>query len=164
MSKINVIMIGTGEYTTGYVHGAAADSDKRAGVVGLTMIDLRRRGIVEEISMVGTNGTKFPGLRQHLQASIGDAYKNMNLTIASYPANNVTCDTKAYLTAIDDHLPGDVVTVSTPDDTHFEIAMAAVERKCHVLIAKPLVKTLDQHRSLAIAARKKQCSRRDGSS
>lgn len=32
----------TGEYTTGYVHGSASDSDKSAGVVALTMVDLRR--------------------------------------------------------------------------------------------------------------------------
>lgn len=28
---VNVCMIGTGEYTTGYVHGGASDSDKGAG-------------------------------------------------------------------------------------------------------------------------------------
>lgn len=28
---VNLCMIGTGEYTTGYVHGGASDSDKGAG-------------------------------------------------------------------------------------------------------------------------------------
>lgn len=28
---VSVCMIGTGEYTTGYVHGGASDSDKGAG-------------------------------------------------------------------------------------------------------------------------------------
>ena len=37
------LMIGTGEYTTGYVGGCASDSDKGAGVVGLVMFDLRKR-------------------------------------------------------------------------------------------------------------------------
>ena len=27
--SVNVLMVGTGEYTTGYVHGSAAQSDKR---------------------------------------------------------------------------------------------------------------------------------------
>ena len=40
------LMVGTGEYTTGYVGGGAADSDKGAGVVGLVMFDLRKRGKV----------------------------------------------------------------------------------------------------------------------
>ena len=42
---INVLMIGTGEYTTGYVNGQASDSDKGAGVVALTMLDLKLKGI-----------------------------------------------------------------------------------------------------------------------
>lgn len=45
----------------------------------------------------------------------------------TFPADNVT-DPKAYLTAIKAFLPGDAVTIFTPDDTHFEIALAAIER------------------------------------
>jgi hypothetical protein len=43
------------EYTTGYVGGQAADSDKGAGVVALTMFDLRRRGKVDRLGMCGVN-------------------------------------------------------------------------------------------------------------
>lgn len=53
--KLNVLMVGTGEYTTGYVGGTAADSDKGAGVVALTMFDLRRRGKVDRVAMCGVN-------------------------------------------------------------------------------------------------------------
>ena len=55
----NVLMVGTGEYTTGYVGGTAADSDKGAGVVALTMFDLRRRGKVERVGMCGVNVRLF---------------------------------------------------------------------------------------------------------
>ena len=34
MSPINVLMIGTGEYTTGYVHGIASDLDIAQGRCG----------------------------------------------------------------------------------------------------------------------------------
>lgn len=54
-SKVNVLMVGTGEYTTGYVGGSAADSDKGAGVVALTMFDLRRRSKVDRLGMCGVN-------------------------------------------------------------------------------------------------------------
>ena len=54
-AKANVLMVGTGEYTTGYVGGTASDSDKGAGVVALTMFDLRRRGKVERVGMCGVN-------------------------------------------------------------------------------------------------------------
>lgn len=55
LSKANVLMIGTGEYTTGYVGGQAANSDKGAGVVALTMFDFRRRGKVDRVAMCGVN-------------------------------------------------------------------------------------------------------------
>ena len=55
--------IGTGEYTTGFVGSGGSASDKKVGVVGLTLFDLRRRGKVEKLGMVGVNGTKFPAIR-----------------------------------------------------------------------------------------------------
>ena len=69
---VNVLMVGTGEYTTGYVGGKAADSDKGAGVVGLVMMDLRTKGKTDRLAMAGVNGKKFPGIRAHMQRNIGD--------------------------------------------------------------------------------------------
>lgn len=152
VTKINVLMVGTGEYTTGYVHDAAAQSDKGAGVVALTMFELRRQGIVDRLLMAGTNGHKFPGIREHLQSQIADVYRDLSIGFDSFPADDVQ-DPKAYWAALEELTPGDVVTVFTPDDTHAEIAEAAIRRGCHVLIAKPLVKTLDDHLRLAQLAR-----------
>lgn len=58
MAALNVCMVGTGEYTTGFVGGGMSGSDKKVGVVGLTLFDLRRRGKVAKLSMVGTSGNK----------------------------------------------------------------------------------------------------------
>ncbi|MEO1974432.1 MAG: Gfo/Idh/MocA family oxidoreductase, partial [Pirellulaceae bacterium] len=145
-------MIGTGEYTTGYVHGKAAVSDKSAGVVALTCFDLRRRGKVDVLRMAGTNGTKFPGIRRHLAAVVGQVYRDMDIRFSSYPSDDVSCDPTAYCQGIDEMQPGDVAIVFTPDDTHFEIAMHAVQAGLHVLIAKPLTKTLEEHLDLARVA------------
>ncbi|CAJ1442173.1 unnamed protein product [Effrenium voratum] len=43
----------------------------------------------------------------------------------------------------------------TPDDTHFEICKAALEGGLHVLVTKPMVKTLAQHKELVSIARAK---------
>ena len=155
MSQVNVLMIGTGEYTTGFVHGAAADSDKGAGVVALTMFDLRRRGLVDRIAMAGTSGQKFPGVREHLKAKVADVYQGLDTQFASFPADSVDRDPNAYKLALEDTSPGDVVTIFTPDDTHYAIAREAVERGCHVLIAKPIVKTLEEHLDLLAASKAK---------
>ena len=149
------LMVGTGEYTTGYVHGAAAGSDKGAGVIGLTLFDLRSRGLAGRLAMAGTNGTKFPGIRGHLERVIGRRYGGLDVSFDSYPGGGIARDADAYLSALDTMRPGDVVTIFTPDDTHFAIAMAAVERGLHVLAAKPLVKTLDEHLKLMRAAEEK---------
>ena len=45
----NVLIIGTGEYTTGYSHGHSVQSDKKMGVVGLVFFDLRRRQKASDI-------------------------------------------------------------------------------------------------------------------
>eukprot|EP00386_Alphamonas_edax_P011619 GDKI01036661.1.p1 GENE.GDKI01036661.1~~GDKI01036661.1.p1 ORF type:complete len:423 (-),score=115.48 GDKI01036661.1:183-1451(-) len=153
-APLNILMCGTGEYTTGYVSGSEAAPDKRKGVVGLVVFDLKRRGKVgPRIGMVGVNGTKLPAVRAHLDAAIGNDYKGMDTTVETWPADNVPSDPEAYKSAIDTLKRGDGVIIFTPDDTHFDIAMYAVQRGIHVLVTKPAVKTVAQHQHLARAAR-----------
>lgn len=152
---VNVLMVGTGEYTTGYVGGTAADSDKGAGVVALTMFDLRRRHKVHRIGMCGVNGTKFPGIRQHMKRCIQDVYRDMNIDCDTFPSDT-EIDPHAYRTAIDTFQPGDIAIIFTPDDTHFDIAMACIRKGMHVMVTKPMVQTLHHHSLLAQAAQQHQ--------
>ena len=133
--SVDVLMIGTGEYTTGYVHGTASDSDKGAGVVALTMCDMRRRGKTKRIGLVGVNGKKFPGIRAHMKKNIADVYKDINIEMETFP-NDDTIDPEAYKIALDSFKKGDAVTIFTPDDTHYEIALECVKRGLHVLVTK----------------------------
>ncbi|THV53534.1 hypothetical protein BGAL_0048g00300 [Botrytis galanthina] len=153
LKPLNVLMVGTGEYTTGFVGGGASGSDKKVGVVGLSLFDLRRRGKVDKLSMVGTSGGKFPAIREHLNKNISQVYNNLDTSFDSFPANDKT-DPAAYKTAIDALSPGDAITIFTPDTTHYPIALYAIERKIHVLITKPAVKILSQHLELLEAAKK----------
>ena len=153
----DALMIGTGEYTTGYVHNSATKSDKKIGVVALTMFDLRRRGLLGRLLMAGRDGTKFAGIRRHLQQNVADVYRDMDVQFDSFPTDAATGDPSAYREALRQLSRGDVVAIFTPDDSHFAIAMDAVSQGCHVLVAKPIVKTVDQHRQLAAAARDNRC-------
>jgi predicted dehydrogenase len=47
-----------------------------------------------------------------------------------------------------------VVDVATPNDSHFEIAMAALKAKKHVLCEKPLAMSLQQAKAMAAQAKK----------
>lgn len=147
---VNVLMVGTGEYTTGYVGGQAADSDKGAGVVGLVMMDLRRRHKVQRLAMCGVNGTKFPGIRAHLERNVGQVY-HLDTTCETFPDDS-TIDPQAYKTALATFQKGDVAIIFTPDDTHYDIAMECVKQGMHVMITKPIVQTLQHHHALANAA------------
>lgn len=146
--KINILMIGTGEYTTGYVGGTAADSDKGAGVVALTAFDMRRRGKVNRIAMCGVNGKKFPGIRKHMAKQIKDKYKDMDISCDTYPSDTEV-NPESYKVAIPTFSKGDVAIIFTPDDTHYEIAKCCIEHGLHVLITKPIVQTLTHHKTLS---------------
>lgn len=112
------------------------------------MFDLRTRNKVNRIGLCGVNGKKFPGIRNHLKLVIHDVYSNINdISMETFPSDTEV-NPIAYMTAIASFNPGDCVTIFTPDDTHFEIALACIERGLHVLVTKPAVKTLEQHRIL----------------
>ena len=51
----------------------------------------------------------------------------------TFPEDHIT-DGKAYLTAFEAFQPGDAVTIFTPDDTHFEIALAAINKGIYFMI------------------------------
>lgn len=153
-NKVNVLMVGTGEYTTGYVGGTAADSDKGAGVVALTMFDLRRRGKVDRAVMCGVNGKKFPGIRNHMERNISDVYSGMDLTCDTFPGDDEVNPT-SYVNAVASCKPGDVAVVFTPDDTHFDIALECINHGMHVMVTKPIVQKLEDHKILAKAAKEK---------
>ncbi|EPS37362.1 hypothetical protein H072_8973 [Dactylellina haptotyla CBS 200.50] len=153
MAPVNVLMVGTGEYTTGFVGTGASTSDKKVGVVGLTMFDLRRRGKVGELSMVGVNGKKYPAIREHLDKNISQVYNGLDVSFKSFPADDAV-DADSYKAAIDQLSPGDAITIFTPDTTHYPIALYAIQRKIHVLLTKPATKTIEEHQHLIRESRK----------
>eukprot|EP01061_Rhynchopus_euleeides_P019803 TRINITY_DN32491_c0_g1_i1.p1 TRINITY_DN32491_c0_g1~~TRINITY_DN32491_c0_g1_i1.p1 ORF type:complete len:436 (+),score=155.61 TRINITY_DN32491_c0_g1_i1:49-1308(+) len=150
----NALLFGTGEYTTGWTAGGGSKSDKTMGVVGVVHFDLRVRGKVgPRIGMCGTSGAKFPAIREHMRKNI--TFTDMPIDFESYPEDDVQRDAKAYEKALTHFSPGDVCSVFTPDDTHYDIALAALERGLHVMVTKPIVKTLKEHLALVAKAKEK---------
>eukprot|EP00850_Spirogloea_muscicola_P003197 SM000013S26366 [mRNA] locus=s13:76851:79958:+ [translate_table: standard] len=76
--------------------------------------------------MCDLTGTRFPAVRETLRRKIGSVYKDMDLTLETFPADDVVRDECAYLPAMATMRKGSVVIIFTPDNTHFDIAMAAV--------------------------------------
>ena len=144
-------MLGTGEYTTGWV-GKASDSDKSTGVVALVMLDLKRRNKINDLAMCGTSGPKLPQIREHMRKMLG-AYEGIDPGIVkTFPADDVV-DREAYKGAVSTLKKGDCAIIFTPDDTHFAIAEHCIKHGIHVMITKPPVKTLEEHNKLAALAK-----------
>jgi len=149
--KPNVLMLGTGEYTTGWV-GKASDSDKSTGVVALVMLDLKRRNKINDLAMCGTSGPKLPQIREHMRKMLG-AYEGIDPgVVKTFPADDVV-DREAYKGAVSTLKKGDCAIIFTPDDTHFAIAEHCIRNGIHVMITKPPVKTLEEHNKLAALAK-----------
>ena len=156
LSPPDVLMLGTGEYTTGFTGQGASDSDKSTGVVALVMLDLQRRGKVGKLGMCGTDGKKLPAIRAHMQRVLGDVYTDVDPTcISTWPKDGIV-NREAYREAIAAFAPGSVAIIFTPDDTHAPIASACIAAGLHVLVTKPPVKTLAEHNALAAEAAAKQ--------
>ncbi len=152
MPAPKVLVIGTGEYVTGLVHGSKSTSDKGAGIVALTLFDLRERGLVSEIILAGSNGTKFSLVRNHFDQLITKRY-GLDSSFQSFPADDQK-DPEAWRAAMQTLTPGDAVLIFTPDDLHYEMACAAAQAGLHVLVAKPIVKTTKEHDSLIEISRR----------
>eukprot|EP00913_Durusdinium_trenchii_P035187 g32918.t1 len=118
MKAPDSILFGTGEYTTGLTASGQAKSDKSLGVVALTFFDLRTKGKVgDRIALVGTNAEKEPKIQEHFRENL--TFTNIgSKEFEFFPKSGR--DPKAYLSAIKAFKPGDLCTVFTPDDTHFE--------------------------------------------
>lgn len=124
------------------------------GIIALTVFDLRSRGLTgPRIALCGTSGRKLPMIRAHMQKNIADRY-GLNTQCDTYPADDVERDAEAYHSALQTFDRGDVAIVTTPDQTHFTIAKACIERGLHVLIAKPVVQTLADHSTLIALSHK----------
>ncbi|CAI5536741.1 unnamed protein product, partial [Closterium sp. Naga37s-1] len=126
-----------------------------SGVIAITLMDLRRLGQVQRLVLCDRSGQHFPAIRETLQRKIADVYRDMDVTLETYPPDDVQEDEAAYLTAMVRMQPGDMVTIFTPDNTHYPIALAAIQHGLHVLIAKPAVKSLQHHHHLVQAAEEK---------
>ncbi|KAI9636435.1 dehydrogenase [Dioszegia hungarica] len=153
-APIAVGLMGTGEYTTGITPSGQSKSDKKIGVVGITMFDLRRRGKVTDIVMAGTNGGKFPEIQAHFQKNIGDVYKGLDLSFNGFPQGN-NRNPEAYKEALKSLPKGSAVIIFTPDSTHFPIAAEALNLGHHVLVTKPATQKLEDHQKLAEMAAEK---------
>jgi D-galacturonate reductase len=144
---IDVCVVGIGEYVTGLSGDEAANSDKSLGVIALSLFDMRDRGLIGDIKLAGRYSARFTLIKEHFSKNMQGVYPDLDVDFEGYPKSGKS--DSAYKEAIDSLKKGSAVLIFTPDDTHFEIARYALEKGMHTLVAKPLVKTVKEHKELA---------------
>lgn len=157
---MNVLIIGTGEYSTGF--NKTTSSDKSKGVLLLTCLDLAYRGLVDKIHLVGTSGKNRAALMHHIVENVANEYNTLQPLIEErvflHPPEGIDYDPQYYKTVIDTRLrTGDGVIICTPDRSHYEIATFAIQRGAHVYLVKPAVQRLQQHFHLQSLCRQHGC-------
>ena len=150
---IDVLVVGIGEYVTGLSGEGVAKSDKSFGVIALSLFDMRERGLVGEIHLVGRDAKRFDLIREHFDTNLKATYPLLDTSFYAYPKEGFS--DAAYKEALKQMKEGSCVMIFTPDDTHFQIAKDALESGMHVLVAKPLVKTTVEHLELQKLAKEK---------
>jgi D-galacturonate reductase len=150
---LDVLVIGIGEYVTGLSGDSAATSDKSLGVIALSLFDMRDRGLIKNIRLAGRNGDRFDLIEEHFLKNMNGVYPSLDTAFIPYPKKGEFSD-MAYKDALKEMPKGSAVLIFTPDDTHFSIAKDALEAGMHTLVAKPLVKSVDEHEKLQEIAKK----------
>ena len=148
---------------SGILSGANAPSNKlnvaMIGTGGQGMQNLRNLLEEDDVQIVAIADTaewadysrfyhQVPGGRLPAAERINTRYASQTST-ADSPGCRVYVDFRTMLDEVGDY---DAVVVSTPDHTHAVTAMAAIERKKHVYMEKPLARTISEVRRLTEAA------------
>lgn len=79
--SMNVLIIGTGQYTTGLTTEASMPSDKAKGVVLLSFYNAQKKFphvLSERIILCGRDPKKSDATKKHVQTQIIDYYSNLN--------------------------------------------------------------------------------------
>lgn len=97
-TSMQVLLIGTGEYTLGLPAPSSSNkSDKKLGVIGVAVWDLRQRGFISEISLCGTDSVKTRALLKWVkEEGAGCVYPGLDVSVDSvWPEDGRGQDFKA---------------------------------------------------------------------
>ena len=150
---LTTLTIGVGEYVTGLSQESIATSDKGLGVIALSLFDMRERGLIREIKLAGRSAKRFPLIAQHFKRNINGIYPLLDTSFTPYPKEGFS--ESAYQEALSEMPKGSAILIFTPDETHFQMAKDALLAGMHVLVAKPLVKTTQEHQELQKISKEK---------
>lgn len=151
--KVNVLIVGMGHYSTGSTAlSGVKTTDKDYGVLLPSVLELRHRGTVGNIFLVGRDGKKIPPLKKKVKAMAKQF--EWDDTISYFPTTQ-TVDENSYREALRLLPKPGVVLIATPDATHKKIILDVIEAGFHFMVVKPVVTKMSDLRDIIHASKKK---------
>ena len=134
---INVLIIGAGHYSTGTTSLTGHKStDKDLGVLLPSVMALKHEGLVGEVGLLATDGSKISRVRRDWIARAGKL--SLPVDFECYPAEGVI-DTEAYVDILKSMPKPCAALIAVPDHLHKPIMMACIDADVHFLVVKPAV-------------------------
>lgn len=150
-TPLNLVLIGTGHYATGYTPlSGKTTTDKDFGVLLPSALYLRTVGWVGKIALCGRDGNKFETILSKIKPWSADP--GLDVSLETYPSQGVF-DSQAYIKALDAMPRPCAAIIAVPDDMHKEVMLACAERDIPFLIVKPSVTRLDDFYQVKSAMR-----------
>ena len=137
---MNILIIGGGHYSTGStILEKGRETDKDLGVILPSVLELRRQGFVENIFFALRDGSKAEIIKSKIQKIKDNFTWDSNITFFPKPKE---INEKAYVKAMKKLPKPGAVIIATPDYTHKEMIICAINNGLHYLVVKPVVTKL----------------------
>ena len=141
MNKVNILIVGSGHYSTGTtVLSGKKATDQDCGVLLPSALELRARGVVDKIAIAARDGKKLSNLSEKI-TSISKSF-NCSDDLIFYPQGDRVDDT-AYKKAIQEMPRPCVVLIAVPDHIHMEVMSCCIENSLPFMVVKPAVTKLE---------------------
>lgn len=138
---MDILVIGTGHYVTGFKENKDFESDKDCGVILPSLFYLKNQGLVNDITLVSGNGKKQTELLSHIKKWSNQIFSR-EFKFSIYPEIG-EIDYSSYLKLLD-RFDFDAAFVCTPDETHFEILVSLAKKNIPTFVLKPCTLNLNE--------------------
>ena len=140
MEKINLLIIGNGHYATGLTSiSDQKKTDKDFGVFFPSALALRAEGLVDQIAIVGRDGSKYVRIQERCKQLHDDfGWKS---EVKFYPLDGIV-DEKAYVRALTEMPQPCAALIAIPDALHKQVILECIKNEIPFLVVKPAVITL----------------------
>jgi len=139
MSKLNILVIGTGMYVCGRGTG-------NYGTIMPAIIEWEKGADAGEIIIAGRSAAGIRAAKAKINELIG--LTGSDIGVKYLPSATGVNDAKAYLKAINTIEKPACAIIATPDNLHRQMAAAAINAGLHTLVVKPLVPTVREAKAL----------------